>query len=164
MQSGLECLQEQGIHLPSCHLLTHVLWGKATGQTQVSQHQGTFLARPLGPHRSFISLLPTPHTPPPLLLPFSASCTKGAFDLNLSAWITVWSHSPLPSTEPIRAARLCLPRRVTGDGVSEGCTELGCKGTGNQQQSSACPWKEAEQKVLRVQEDWCSRGTYKQSQ
>lgn len=46
------------------------------------------------------SLLPTAHAPPPLPLPFSACCMKGASDLNLSARIRVRSRSPLPSTEP----------------------------------------------------------------
>lgn len=49
---------------------------------------------PLSPHGA-LSLLAAP-----LPLPFSAYCTKGAFDLNLSAQIRVRSRSPLPSTEP----------------------------------------------------------------
>lgn len=54
------------------------------------------MAVPMG---SSPSLLRTAHTPP-LPLPLSACCMKGAFDLNLSAWIRVQSRSPLPSTEP----------------------------------------------------------------
>lgn len=49
---------------------------------------------PLSPHGALSFLA----APLPLL--FSACCTKGAFDLNLSAWIRVQSRSPLPSTEP----------------------------------------------------------------
>lgn len=50
-----------------------------------------------------LSLLAAPtqaHCPLVPFLPLPACCTKGAFDLNLSARIRVQSCSPLLSTEP----------------------------------------------------------------
>lgn len=55
---------------------------------------------PVVPMGRSASLLPTARAPPPLPLPSSACCMKGALDLNLSARIRVRSRSPLPSTEP----------------------------------------------------------------
>lgn len=75
---------------------------------------------PTHPHWSLTSLLPILPTLPPLSLPFSAACTTGACALNLSARIRVRSRSPLPSTEPVGAARPRLPRQVMGDGVRQG--------------------------------------------
>lgn len=75
------------------------------------------LAGSQDPEPQQLSELPTL---PPLPLPFSATCTTGACALNLSARIRVRSRSPLPSTEPVGAARPRLPRQVMGDGVRQG--------------------------------------------
>lgn len=75
------------------------------------------LAGSQDPEPQQLSELPTL---PPLPLPFSAACTTGACALNLSARIRVRSRSPLPSTEPVGAARPRLPRQVMGDGVRQG--------------------------------------------
>lgn len=64
------------------------------------RQEGTRLPGP-SPHRVPLSpygALSFLAAPLPLL--FSACCMKGAFDLNLSAWIRVRSRSPLLSTEP----------------------------------------------------------------